>query len=117
MLYDDGARPRDSASHRRRRGAPGRLEPPRRASSGAAAAAEARTPSRRRSSPATPSRRRQHDGAAVGSTSTAAIAERGLREHRTHRLISTQVDIRGKKIPTKVAKMPFVEPNYWRVPE
>ena len=27
------------------------------------------------------------------------------------------VDIRGKKIPTKVAKMPFVEPNYWRVPE
>ena len=46
-----------------------------------------------------------------------AIAERGLREHRTHRLISTQVDIRGKKIPTKVAKMPFVEPNYWRVPE
>eukprot|EP00629_Pelagomonadales_sp_RCC1024_P011815 CAMPEP_0119272718 /NCGR_PEP_ID=MMETSP1329-20130426/8973_1 /TAXON_ID=114041 /ORGANISM="Genus nov. species nov., Strain RCC1024" /LENGTH=401 /DNA_ID=CAMNT_0007272815 /DNA_START=76 /DNA_END=1281 /DNA_ORIENTATION=- len=27
------------------------------------------------------------------------------------------VDIRGKKLPTKVARMPFVEPNYWRVPE
>ena len=31
--------------------------------------------------------------------------------------ICAQVDIRGKKITTKVAKMPFVEPNYWRVPE
>ena len=37
--------------------------------------------------------------------------------HLTHWFICAQVDIRGKKIPTKVAKMPFVEPNYWRVPE
>jgi len=27
------------------------------------------------------------------------------------------VDIRGKKITTKVTKMPFVDSNYWRVPE
>jgi aminomethyltransferase len=26
-------------------------------------------------------------------------------------------DIRGKKIPSQVAPMPFVEPNYYRVPE
>ena len=27
------------------------------------------------------------------------------------------IDIRGKKIPTTVSSMPFVPPNYWRVPE
>ena len=27
------------------------------------------------------------------------------------------IDVRGKKIPTTVSSMPFVPPNYWRVPE
>ena len=51
----------------------------------------ARTPSRRRASPATPSRRRQYDGVAVEAASTATPSPRKDVEHRTHRLISTQV--------------------------
>jgi len=27
------------------------------------------------------------------------------------------IEVRGKKVPTKVAKMPFLPTNYWRVPE
>ena len=49
----------------------------------------------------------------LGKPIAMGYVETGLAKNGT----DLTVDIRGKKIPTTVSKMPFVEPNYYRVPE